>query len=54
MQMYRMTHWKSYPYHPQANGQVEVSNKELENIITKTISLWKADWANKLYEEVWA
>ena len=32
-------HKKSVPYHPQVNGQVEVTNKELENILTKIVAL---------------
>lgn len=49
-----MTHQKSSPYHPQANGQVEVINRELENIVTKTVSLRKSDWLDRLDEAVWA
>ncbi|XP_057819044.2 uncharacterized protein LOC131032133 [Cryptomeria japonica] len=51
---YEIRPWKSTPYHPQANGQVEVTNKELENILTKTIALHKRDWAMRLPEAVWA
>ena len=32
-------HCKYSPYHPQANGQVESTNKLLEDILTKTIQL---------------
>jgi transposase InsO family protein len=34
---YRIKHKKYSPYHPQANGQVESSNKVIEAILTKTI-----------------
>jgi hypothetical protein len=34
---YGIKHHKSSPYHPQANGQVESTNKVLEAILTKTI-----------------
>lgn len=54
MERYQMTHKKPTPYHPQENGQVEVTNQELENILTKTISLRKIDWAERLDEAVWA
>jgi hypothetical protein len=51
---YEIRHRKSSPYHPQANGQVEVTNRELENILTKTVALHKRDWATRLPEAVWA
>lgn len=37
MQQFKIKHRFSMPYHPQANGQVESTNKLLEAILTKTI-----------------
>lgn len=51
---YEIKHKKSTPYHPQANGQVEVSNRELENILIKIVGLHRNDWANRLSEAIWA
>ena len=42
------------PYHPQANGQVEVSNREVMSILRKIIHLDGKDWAHKLPDTVWA
>ena len=38
MQKYGVKHRVTSPYHPQANGQVESTNKTLENILTKTVA----------------
>ena len=51
---YGIRHCKSSPYHPQANGQVESTNKVLESILTKTIHLHHKDWAYRLSEALWA
>jgi hypothetical protein len=42
------------PYHPQENGQVEVKNKVLEGILTKTIQQHHKYWADHIPEELWA
>ncbi|CAM8906093.1 unnamed protein product [Rhodiola kirilowii] len=47
-------HRFSTPYHPQANGQVEVSNREIKNILTKTVGKSGKDWALKLDDALWA
>ena len=51
---YKIKHRKPTPYHPQANGQVESTNKTLETIMTKTVQMHKKDWSNKLHEALWA
>eukprot|EP00253_Pinus_taeda_P002349 PITA_02349 len=45
---------KSTPYHPQANGKVEVTNLALEGILAKVISSSRKDWADILEEATWA
>ena len=40
---YGIQHCKYSPYHPQANGQLESTNKVLEAILTKTIHLHHKD-----------
>jgi hypothetical protein len=42
------------PYHPQANGQVESTNKVIEAILTKTVKESRKDWSNRLLEALWA
>lgn len=51
---YNIEHRKSTPYHPQANGQVEVTNREMKAILTKTIALHRKDWSSRLVEAIWA
>ena len=38
------------PYHPQTNGQVEVSNKEVKKILEKEVAQSSKDWSLKLDE----
>eukprot|EP00253_Pinus_taeda_P024101 PITA_24101 len=45
---YQIKQRRSTPYHPQANGQVESTNKTLEGIITKTIAMNRKNWEEKL------
>ena len=51
---YQIKHRKSTPYYPQANGQVESTNKTLEGIITKTVAMNRKNWEEKLKEALWA
>ncbi|GKE25924.1 reverse transcriptase domain-containing protein [Tanacetum coccineum] len=48
MLKYEVTHRLSTAYHPQTNGQVEVSNRGLKRILERTIGEHRASWSDKL------
>lgn len=50
----KIKHRTSTPYHPQDNGQVEVTKRALENILTKLVNNNRKDWAERLVEATWA
>ena len=54
LRKHNIKHITSTPYHPQANGQVEVTNRALERILTKVVSNNRKDWADRLVEGTWA
>ena len=41
-------------YHPQSNGQAEISNREIKNILEKIMNISKKDWSVKLDDALWA
>ena len=45
---YGVKHRVTLAYHPQSNGQAEVSNREIKKILEKTVSITRKDWANKI------
>jgi transposase InsO family protein len=47
-------HRVSKAYHPQTNGQVETSNRQLKSILNKTIEKGSKDWSKKLDGALWA
>ena len=51
---YHVQHKITTPYHPQANGQVESTNKVIEAILTKTIASHRCNWATRFPEALWA
>jgi hypothetical protein len=54
LQKYHIQQRMTTPYHPQANGQVESTNKVIEAILTKTVKENRKDWSNRLLEALWA
>ncbi|MCO5607683.1 hypothetical protein L7F22_061881 [Adiantum nelumboides] len=51
---FMVIHNKSAPYHPQANGQAEHTNKILSSILTKVVSTGRTDWEMNLHATLWA
>ncbi|XP_071928190.1 uncharacterized protein [Coffea arabica] len=47
-------HKTSLPYHPQANGQAELANREIKLILEKTVNKSRKNWATKLDDTLWA
>ena len=54
MRRYGIKHIMSLSYHPQTNGQVEISNREIKKILEKTVSFSRKDWPLKLDDALWA
>nr|GEU61633.1 hypothetical protein [Tanacetum cinerariifolium] len=54
MLKYGVTHRLSTAYHPQTNGQVEVSNRGLKRILERTVGENRASWSDKLDDLLWA
>ncbi|XP_075103641.1 uncharacterized protein LOC142178215 [Nicotiana tabacum] len=40
--------------HAWMSGQVEVSNREIKSVLTKTVNATRTDWAKKLDDALWA
>ena len=43
MHQYGVRHKVATPYHPQTSGQVELSNREIKNILQKTVNVSRKD-----------
>eukprot|EP00253_Pinus_taeda_P007167 PITA_07167 len=54
LQKYHIHHKITTPYNPQANAQVERTNKVIEAILTKTVKENRKDWSQRLPEALWA
>ena len=42
------------PSHPQTSRQAETSNKQIKNILQKTVKEMGTGWVNKLHDALWA
>ena len=54
MTRYGIKHIMSLAYHPQTNGQAEISNREIKRILEKIVSSSRKDWSSKLDDALWA
>ena len=54
MSRYGIKHVMSLAYHPQTNGQAEISNREIKRILEKAVSSSRKDWSSKLDDALWA
>ena len=54
LQKYGVRHRTSLAYHPQENGQAEVSNREIKSILEKTVNSSRKDWSKKIDDALWA
>ena len=54
MSKYGIKHLMGLAYHPQSNGQVEISNREIKFFLEKTVNSRRRDWFIKLDDALWA
>ena len=51
---YGVNHKVATAYHPQTNGQAEVSNREVKKILEKVVNPSRKDWSLRLDDALWA
>ncbi|CAN6562541.1 unnamed protein product [Malus baccata var. baccata] len=54
LKKYGVTHKVATLYHSQTSGQAEVSNREIKQILEKTIRPNRKDWSLRLNDALWA
>ncbi|XP_070054274.1 uncharacterized protein [Nicotiana tomentosiformis] len=54
LEKYGVKHKVATPYHPQSSGEIEVSDREIKNILAKTVNSNRTDWSRKLDDSLWA
>ncbi|GJT14573.1 reverse transcriptase domain-containing protein [Tanacetum coccineum] len=54
IQEYGVTHKLSTPYHPQTNGQTEVTNRAIKRILERSVGYNPKNWSEKLNDAFWA
>ena len=53
LQKYGVVHKLSTLYHPQTNGQAEISNREIKRILEKIVQPNRKDLSNRLEDALW-
>ena len=54
MSRYGIKYMMGLTYHPQSNGQAEISNREIKKILEKTVNASRKEWSIKLDDALWA
>ena len=54
LKKYGVVHRVSTSYHPQTNGQAEISNREIKRILEKMVQPSRKDWSKRLEDALWA
>ncbi|GKC04077.1 reverse transcriptase domain-containing protein [Tanacetum coccineum] len=54
LQKYGVTHKLSTAYHPQTNGQTEVTNRAIKHILERSVGYNPKNWSEKLDDTLWA
>ncbi|KAL0322030.1 UNVERIFIED_CONTAM: Transposon Ty3-I Gag-Pol polyprotein [Sesamum calycinum] len=54
LKKYNVTYRISTAYHPQTNGQAEISNCEIKSILEKIVNPNQKDWSTRLDDAMWA
>ncbi|GKB18754.1 reverse transcriptase domain-containing protein [Tanacetum coccineum] len=54
LQKYGVSHKISMAYHPQTNGQTEVTNRAIKRILERSVGYNLKDWSEKLNDALWA
>ena len=54
LKRYGVIHRMATPYHPQSNGQAEVSNREIKRILEKVVNPSRKNWSILLDDALWA
>ncbi|XP_062118864.1 uncharacterized protein LOC133832555 [Humulus lupulus] len=51
---YYVRHKVATSYHPQTNGQAELSNREIKGVLEKVVNFNHKDWSKRLDDALWA
>ncbi|GJY64344.1 putative nucleotidyltransferase, ribonuclease H [Tanacetum coccineum] len=54
LQKYEVTHKLSTAYHPQTNGQTDVTNRAIKHILERSVGYNPKNWSEKLNDALWA
>ena len=54
MRKYGVRHVIGLAYHPQSNGQAEISNREIKKILERKVNSSRKDWLVKIDDALWA